>query len=302
MNRLCALVLAVVSLAFQAGSQIKLQEGFESGISHPAGGGVWNAAAHPIFSDRNWTVRSAGDPLPGIAVNTAIAYAGTNAIGVGWQAGLDTSGSQPSQADVWVITRRVLNIQSGDVLRFWATGGSQYADSIQISVSTADSTPATQSVHLGTLLWPVGATYGQFNEYTFDLSGFAGQNVWIGFRYYLNASTTGYYVHLDDVRVEPFSSVETISNTMPDQFGLLQNYPNPFNPTTNIGFRIAQPGFVSLTVYNALGREVQTLIHGNMDAGEYRVPFDASGLASGVYFYTLRAGAFSQSHKMVLAR
>jgi len=97
-----------------------------------------------------------------------------------------------------------------------------------------------------------------------------------------------------------------------DRFSLSQNYPNPFNPITNIGFRIANLpdskagfGFVSLKVYDVLGREVATLVNEEKPAGEYEVEFDASGivnLASGIYFYKLQAGSFSDTKKFILIK
>jgi hypothetical protein len=90
-------------------------------------------------------------------------------------------------------------------------------------------------------------------------------------------------------------------------FMLYQNYPNPFNPTTNIGFRIADFGFVSLKVYDILGNEIATLINDELSPGEYEVEFDVGtsrdlSLSSGIYFYTLRAGDFVQTKKMILIR
>ncbi len=81
-----------------------------------------------------------------------------------------------------------------------------------------------------------------------------------------------------------------------------QNYPNPFNPTTNISYRIPESGFVSLKVYDALGREVAALVNEVKPAGNYLVNFNAAGLASGVYFYRLKAGNFTQNHKMILLK
>ncbi|MCS6989291.1 MAG: alkaline phosphatase D family protein [Chloroherpetonaceae bacterium] len=83
---------------------------------------------------------------------------------------------------------------------------------------------------------------------------------------------------------------------------LEQNYPNPFNPQTTIGFAIPKPEFVSLVVYDALGRKVATLVNERMEAGRYEVKFDGSGLASGVYFYQIKAGAFTQTAKMVFTK
>lgn len=103
--------------------------------------------------------------------------------------------------------------------------------------------------------------------------------------------------------------VVSIANeeTIPSAFSLEQNYPNPFNPTTNIGFRIADRGFVSLKVYDALGNEVTTLVNEELQAGKYEVEFNVAQVSrpeitSGVYFYKLSAGSFSETKKMVLLK
>ena len=85
-------------------------------------------------------------------------------------------------------------------------------------------------------------------------------------------------------------------------YKLEANYPNPFNPTTNIGFRISNFGFVSLKVFDVLGKEVRTLVNEKLNAGAYETRFDATGLASGVYFYTLQAGDFADTKKLLLLR
>ncbi len=85
-------------------------------------------------------------------------------------------------------------------------------------------------------------------------------------------------------------------------FNLSQNYPNPFNPTTNIRFTIPEQGLVTLKVYNLLGKEVTTLLHEQKNAGSYNVDFNADNLSSGVYFYTIKAGNFVQTKKMLLLK
>jgi len=94
------------------------------------------------------------------------------------------------------------------------------------------------------------------------------------------------------------TSVENIKS-IPLHFTLSQNYPNPFNPTTNIGFRIAEFGFVSLKVFDVLGREVATLVNEEKSKGEYEVEFDASQLSSGIYFYKLQTESNSLTKKMI---
>ncbi len=85
-------------------------------------------------------------------------------------------------------------------------------------------------------------------------------------------------------------------------FILSQNYPNPFNPTTKIKYSILQPSNVSIKVYNALGKEVETLVDEYKSAGTYEISFDAKNLSSGVYFYRIVSAAFSETNKMMLLK
>jgi photosystem II stability/assembly factor-like uncharacterized protein len=90
--------------------------------------------------------------------------------------------------------------------------------------------------------------------------------------------------------------------TVPKEFALQQNYPNPFNPTTMIGYQLAKASYVNLTVYDILGREITTLVDRYQPAGTYQVPFNGAHLTSGVYFYRLRAGEFTSTKSLVLAK
>jgi hypothetical protein len=93
-----------------------------------------------------------------------------------------------------------------------------------------------------------------------------------------------------------------ISVTPTAEFILQNNYPNPFNPITIIQYQIPEVGLVSLQVFDILGNEVATLVNEEKPGGTYEVQFDASNLSSGVYFYRLRAGSFTEIKKMVLLR
>lgn len=86
------------------------------------------------------------------------------------------------------------------------------------------------------------------------------------------------------------------------QFKLLQNYPNPFNPTTVISYKLLTSSYVTLRVYDALGREVRTLQNGWTNPGTHEIVFDASGFASGIYLCTITSGSFMQTEKMILIR
>ena len=90
---------------------------------------------------------------------------------------------------------------------------------------------------------------------------------------------------------------------LPKAYSLGQNYPNPFNPITTIDYQLSSAGQVKLTVFNTRGQNVRTLLDRRQSAGAYSLTFDASNLASGVYFYRINiAGEFSQINKMILLK
>ena len=83
---------------------------------------------------------------------------------------------------------------------------------------------------------------------------------------------------------------------------LSQNYPNPFNPATTIRYGLPNRSHVTLTVYNTLGQQVAQLINSDIDAGYHEIQFNASNLASGVYFYRMQAGSYVETKKLCLVR
>lgn len=97
-------------------------------------------------------------------------------------------------------------------------------------------------------------------------------------------------------------AVEPVSNELPTEFSLSQNYPNPFNPVTNIKFSIPESGNVKLTVFDITGKIAAELLDESINAGEYKIDFDASALSSGVYFYRLQSENFSETKKMILVK
>lgn len=96
--------------------------------------------------------------------------------------------------------------------------------------------------------------------------------------------------------------ITPIGTTVPKNFSLGQNYPNPFNPVTNIEFDIPNKNYVQLKVYDALGNLVKNLYSGELNAGKYKADFDASDLASGIYFYRLVTDDFTESKRMILIK
>ncbi|MGE5682510.1 MAG: T9SS type A sorting domain-containing protein, partial [Bacillota bacterium] len=104
------------------------------------------------------------------------------------------------------------------------------------------------------------------------------------------------YIPVEIIVMKPVFVSETKSVS---QYELLQNYPNPFNPVTVIKFRIPESGIVILKVYDVNGREVTTPVNSYLNAGEYQLRFNAIKLSSGIYYYKINAGKFSDAKKMI---
>jgi len=117
-------------------------------------------------------------------------------------------------------------------------------------------------------------------------------NKWIGTEVGVSVFQEGGVV---SIREDPLAAIV-------GGFRLSQNYPNPFNPSTRIEYALSSQQFVTLKIYDLLGREVATLVNEEKQAGDHQVVFDASRLSSGVYMYRLTAGSFSASNKMIVMK
>jgi hypothetical protein len=115
------------------------------------------------------------------------------------------------------------------------------------------------------------------------------------------AGATQYTLELTKFTAGGAVSVES-DHAVPMEFALLQNFPNPFNPSTRIQFDIPHSSFVNLKVYNALGVEVATLVSAELPAGRHDATWNVGGASSGIYFYRMQAGTYTQTRKMLLVR
>jgi len=191
---------------------------------------------------------------------------------------------------VKAFTLSTIDTTSTDVLPDWRVINTAGADDfvysdwpipIDLSYSDADLlTAGTDGLPIGDLNW-FPTEKATFND-----------NMATYYSALVDALDNGILVPTD---VEELGS-------LPTKFELSQNYPNPFNPTTVINFSIPKAGNVTLKVYNSIGQEVATLINGYKTAQNYKVTFDASNLASGIYSYSLKNDNFDLSKKMLLLK
>lgn len=123
--------------------------------------------------------------------------------------------------------------------------------------------------------------------------------------FFLNANI-GYIVGSNGVILKTgdggWTYLHQISNEIPKEFLLEQNYPNPFNPVTNIKFQIPKSGFVMLTIYDELGREIKQLVSQQLIAGSYSADWKAANYPSGIYFYKIETEDFAETKRMVLLK
>jgi hypothetical protein len=287
-------VLVTLLLSLTINAQVsKIFESFESTTFPPAGwqrisvaGSVqWTRAVAPLTA-------TFGGPTNVPKHGSAVAFINYDASG----------------GNDWLISSKVNGIAPGDSLVFWLikqfSDGPWIPDSLIIKVSTTDSlmgsftnTPLRICIHC----LPIGTSEIIWRRYTVPLSAFAGQNIFLAFQH---TDVDGHGLILDSVTVfgDSLTAINPLSGTLPSKFELYQNYPNPFNPVTKIDFDIPKAGFTTLRVYDVTGAEIKTIAAEELSAGKYSMSFDASGLASGIYYYRLESNGLVKTMKMSLVK
>ena len=180
-------------------------------------------------------------------------------------------------------------------------------DQLQILTSTNGGTNYTQLVMLN------GGVSGQLVSAPPQTASFTPTAAqWIRQKFGLPVGTNkvqfnaitafGNNLYIDSICIKHTVSGISIYEGIPKNFSLSQNYPNPFNPVTKINFALPKSGFVTLKIYDMLGREIRTLVNEVKSAGNFSVDFNASELSSGIYFYRLETNGFSDIKKMMLIK
>ena len=210
--------------------------------------------------------------------------------------------------DEWLIGPRVRNIHSGDSLYFYAGAiGGLYPDSLRVFISTSDSSLGSFTNQIAYFI--VDGPTGSWHLYGFDLSPFAGSDIFFAVNYYIvdggpsgSSSDNVWIDHFIVTTDFPTSVGGPEQTTIPSSATLFQNYPNPFNPSTVIRYSLPQTSLVKLAVYNVIGQEVGQIVDEVQQAGNHEVIFNAGGLASGVYFCSLQTGTERIVKKLTLMK
>ncbi len=202
-------------------------------------------------------------------------------------------------------------VHPGDSLIFWMLHGSDtvytaYLDSMEVGYGILNEPAVYNRIikYVSNDSAGIPLNNNDWTEHKISLNSFAGQNIYLCFRYWMNTSVDGLWCNIDNVFIgnrNPIG-IHNIGNEVPKRFELKQNYPNPFNPVTNIEFDIAKTSNVKLVIYNEIGQEVRLLVNQELKAGSYNYDFNASDLPSGTYFYRLTAGDFIKTNKMILVK
>jgi hypothetical protein len=162
------------------------------------------------------------------------------------------------------------------------------------------------SVNVKQISIPPGAPYNYYKRNSHNSTGLVAPSTSI---YKIGTVKNAAFAYCGDGPANVYYNAEQLltgiqqtGNQMPVSYSLSQNYPNPFNPATNIDFSIPKTGMVRLILFDMMGREVSVMIDKVLSTGKYTVDFDASKLASGVYFYKMTSGDFTDVKKMVLVK
>ena len=223
----------------------------------------------------------------------------------GYVAANDHSVTMRNNIDNWLVFPRVQGgINNGDSLYFYERSPSNagYPDSMRVMYSANDSLPEGNWVELGR--FKTTLTGWNLRKYAAPVTSVNGR---FAIRYCIvNGGPTGensIYVGIDAARiVRNMTATGKIKNGIPSSYSLGQNYPNPFNPVTKINYSVPAAGFVTIKVYDVLGREICVLANGYVKPGNYEILFDGTLYSSGAYFINMTAGDFISIRKIILIK
>ncbi|MBN1780566.1 T9SS type A sorting domain-containing protein [bacterium] len=200
---------------------------------------------------------------------------------------------------VLIMNAELSGLEMGSMATLNSGGGAN--EDLIPNLPEIDFIPVAQSTSMSDLFIAVGIEAG-----TVSVNGVTILNRCASIGYHAN----GYAAITDDGYTLLKSMIEWVTGggtavetaDAPDQYRLSQNYPNPFNPETSINFNLTKAGQTTVTVFNSLGQTVTELVNDQLPAGSHHVTFRADNLQSGVYYYKIQSGEFSEMKKMLLLK
>lgn len=195
---------------------------------------------------------------------------------------------------IWDDTSNTLFNYNAQLFECWSAW---YKEICYVSFDTTslfNNTEFSKTYHGGTI-----------PTFTYKLLKNFGPILIIDDQSYVITSYTVYelvYAKINGIEYGQFVSVDDKNLDIPSEFSLSQNYPNPFNPNTKISYLLPNAGNVTLKVFDVLGKEVATLVNEEKQVGSYEVQFDGNRLTSGIYFYQIKTGDFTETKKMILLK
>lgn len=210
-----------------------------------------------------------------------------------------TIGSLPGRDEYWFDAKHFLAGYGVDLIYYSDTLQSGPPTNItdrlyysSASINTPTVFDSSVQINQHPLIWSARGYIPSLIEY-YNVVGDNGA-IWVG--------VDGANQKLFFDRMQAVTNIKKNTLEIPDNYTLKQNYPNPFNPITKIEFSIPKDEFVSLKVYDLLGKEVYALVSNKLKSGKYIIDFDGSSFSSGVYFYKIAAGIFTETRKMILLK
>lgn len=301
---------------------------FSGGVYYTTNGGRDSASWHyvQVNSDLGWFAGNVDADVNGTIFTTGIHFAQSTNFGLNWTSGPSADGTFDGGVDFMDN-----NLMKG------LTGGGSISPSVTGWIHRTTDGGSTWSARLFTFSYPIrsvkyfsdtlmlafggnvnseaGGIYSSSNSgsnwnleintaaemfsYDYKVISPDSMDIWsVG----STGGGTGFTGKLYKARLVNIVGVKTNQSLIPDAYQLFQNYPNPFNPSTTIRYQILKSGQTTLTVYDILGNKVAVLMNGIRTAGNYQVEWNASGSSSGIYFYKLTSGFYSETKKMLLIK
>jgi hypothetical protein len=259
-----------------------------------AGDSIWGAFKLPVNIEQNYQISvKTEDPVSNTSRTLPLVGHFTSIGPVVFENFIiDTEDSTANPGDALNIKLTLSNLSLNSI-----------AEEIKARIISLDTLATiTRDIEAYFVNLDPGESFTSFGRFGITISENCPVNIKIPFRVDISSNDHYFWSDTFSIRVEQPVGISEQIHTTPKEFAFYQNYPNPFNPTTTIEFSLPAEVDVVLEIYNTTGQLVETLVNKRMRIGHYNINWDASNMPSGLYFYKIKAGSFTDLKKMILLR